>query len=392
VALGRDLDATEFGELLKKLELEDLSPEEATAALIEMAACEPKTESTPAAPDPGVAPPEPEPEPEPAAEPEPAPDAPSSSEEDAAVAKGPVVGFDAFMAWWSGSSEGLEVGSLMHRMQVAKEAVYSDVLLAGTRVDQLTTKAASAKTSALEAAEAGATRARNISPTDKQKLMIGGSAVLSVASIVIPGARPVFLATAVRAGAATAVSAGAAAVKCMDNDGDEAGGATVQVNLELVAKVDAGESMEFSAEGFENGTVVVPEGVSAGETFLCQVQLVKVKPEAAAAVVVKAVVKAEEGVPPAGTTISPWLPVGASDRGIKGEKCGSEYLTEGQVQQAFKPGTHIGYYQANGAAQYPLLAALCSHHSRDLQIEIGDIMRVNHAQCPFHALQASTCY
>lgn len=316
-----------------------------------MAACEPKTESTPAAPDPGVAAPEPEPEPEPAAEPEPAPDAPSSSEEDAAVAKGPVVGFDAFMAWWSGSSEGLEVGSLMHRMQVAKQAVYSDVLLAGTRIDQLTTKAASAKTSALEAAEAGATRARNISPTDKQKLMIGGSAVLSVASIVIPGARPVFLANkGLRA--ATAVSAGAAAVKCMDNDGDEAGGATVQVTLELVAKADAGESMEFSAEGFENGTVVVPEGVSAGETFLCQVQLVKVKPEAAAAVVVKAVVKAEEGVPPAGATISPWLPVGASDEGVKGEKCGPEYLTEDAVQQAFVPGTHLGYFQAHGEIHF----------------------------------------
>ena len=82
-------------------------------------------------------------------------------------------------------------------------------------------------------------------------------------------------------------------------------------------------------------------------------------------------------------TIGPWLPVGASDRGIKGEKCGSEYLTEGQVQQAFKPGTHIGYYQANGAAP-PFLR-------RSSQIEIGDIMLANHAQCPFHALQASTC-
>lgn len=296
----RDLDATEFGELLKKLELADVSPEEATAALIEMAACEPKTESMPPAPGPGVA--APEPEPEPAAEPEPAPEkAPNSSVDDPDVAKGQAVGFDAFMAWWSGSSEGLVVGSLMHRMQVAKETVYKDVLLAGTRVDQLTTKAASAKTSALKAADAGATRARNISLADKQKLMVGGSAVLSVASIVIPGARPVVLASkGMRA--ATAVSAGAAAVKCINKDGEEAGGATEQVTIELVAKADAGESMAFSAEGFENGTVVVPKGVSVGETFLCQVELVKVEPKTA---VVKAVVKAEEGVPPAGATSSP---------------------------------------------------------------------------------------
>ena len=55
----------------------------------------------------------------------------------------------------------------------------------------------------------------------------------------------------------------------------------------------------------------------------------------------------------AAATISPWLPVGASDQGIKGEKCGPEYATEAAVQQAFKPGTHIGYYLANGApAQY----------------------------------------
>ena len=55
----------------------------------------------------------------------------------------------------------------------------------------------------------------------------------------------------------------------------------------------------------------------------------------------------------AAATISPWLPVGASDQGIKGEKCGPEYATEAAVQQAFKPGTHVGYYLANGApAQY----------------------------------------
>ena len=94
---------------------------------------------------------------------------------------------------------------------------------------------------------------------------------------------------------------------------------------------------------------------------------------AAAAVVPAAVV----------ATISLWLPIGASDKGIKGEKCGPEYLTEDEVQQAFKPGTHIGYYQANGAAP-PFLR-------RSSQIEIGDIMLANHAQCPFHALQASTC-
>ena len=55
----------------------------------------------------------------------------------------------------------------------------------------------------------------------------------------------------------------------------------------------------------------------------------------------------------AAAAISPWIPVGTSDAGVKGEKCGPEYATEAEVQQAFKPGTHIGYYQAH--SKYVLL-------------------------------------
>jgi membrane protein involved in colicin uptake len=61
-------------------------------------------------------------------------------------------------------------------------------------------------------------------------------------------------------------------------------------------------------------------------------------------------------------TIREWIPVGASDNALKGEKCGPEHLTEDAVRQAFKCGQHIGYYQANGVVHhYILLAIRCSH-------------------------------
>eukprot|EP01043_Picozoa_sp_COSAG02_P062302 COSAG02_NODE_8561_length_2523_cov_1.904290_1_plen_733_part_00 len=52
---------------------------------------------------------------------------------------------------------------------------------------------------------------------------------------------------------------------------------------------------------------------------------------------------------PVQPTSSPWICVGALGEGINGEKCGLEYETEEQVRQAFKYGSHVGYYQANGA-------------------------------------------
>lgn len=51
---------------------------------------------------------------------------------------------------------------------------------------------------------------------------------------------------------------------------------------------------------------------------------------------------------------SPWISVGAHDAGIKGEKLGPEYKTEAEVRRAFKRGSHLGYYQANGALSWAL--------------------------------------
>eukprot|EP01043_Picozoa_sp_COSAG02_P014404 COSAG02_NODE_593_length_19851_cov_13.232736_12_plen_379_part_00 len=55
---------------------------------------------------------------------------------------------------------------------------------------------------------------------------------------------------------------------------------------------------------------------------------------------------------------SPWISVGAQDAGIKGEKLGPEYKTEDEVRQAFKSGSHLGYYQANGALFWALAPLL----------------------------------
>ena len=74
-------------------------------------------------------------------------------------------------------------------------------------------------------------------------------------------------------------------------------------------------------------------------------------PEPSPAVLVAAAV-----LPAAVATAGPWIPVGAQDAGIKGEKCGPEHVTEDEVRQAFKQGMHLGYYQANGALPFLHLA------------------------------------